>query len=72
VARRTRQFHRSKSLRLLLGLALLASFIPAVHFLFKLATLHRFRGLSEIIDAFEPLGFAQIHRSWVANLPAEA
>jgi len=26
------------------------------------------RQLSELIDAFEPLGFAQIHRSWAVNL----
>jgi DNA-binding LytR/AlgR family response regulator len=26
------------------------------------------RQLSELIDAFEPFGFAQIHRSWVVNL----
>jgi len=26
------------------------------------------RQLSELIDTFEPFGFAQIHRSWVVNL----
>jgi DNA-binding LytR/AlgR family response regulator len=26
------------------------------------------RQLSELIGAFEPLGFAQIHRSWAVNL----
>jgi len=26
------------------------------------------RQLSELIDAFEPLGFARIHRSWAVNL----
>ena len=26
------------------------------------------RQLSELIDAFGPLGFAQIHRSWAVNL----
>lgn len=26
------------------------------------------RQLSEFIDAFEPLGFSQIHRSWAINL----
>ena len=26
------------------------------------------RQLSELIDAFEPFGFAQIHRSWAVNL----
>jgi DNA-binding LytR/AlgR family response regulator len=26
------------------------------------------RQLSELIDVFEPIGFAQIHRSWAVNL----
>jgi len=30
------------------------------------------RRLSELVGTFEPLGFVQVHQSWVVNLPAKA